>query len=458
MTTPRLLEVAERHADQFGDQRPEGVPLRRRLAHALSDRAAHGSGPRIAAILKRMAGASEPVGGRNRERARRARPRIRDGADGALRWRRRHRLDRGRRRAHWQLFPQRDALVPFLTAARGLSAANRERLLAAVETYIRRDDAVAATLARTEGLAPPSQPAPSAEACRRAVGLPEVRTAARLGSGVRCGVAASGEIERRLDEARALVDTDERAARLFVVASQLATSDDARQVAEGRAVLEEAALAGSSHAALELGLMLAAGRRRGGCGGGCRVDDARRSRGWRRRRCCSAGRSSPSSRARRTGSPGCARRRRRRSGMRSGCSAWAYLRGLGVARDAAQARVMLQAAAQHEVVEAQVELAALFADGIGGARDEAAAAAWNKRAAESVAIRSAAGASPSGRWRSRAAWRARCRGSSAPPAPAAVRRRRAWRGCMPTGATYPADADAAARWRARAVELGYSER
>jgi hypothetical protein len=40
LTTPRLLEVAERHPSEFGDQRPEGLALREVMAHARAHRRA----------------------------------------------------------------------------------------------------------------------------------------------------------------------------------------------------------------------------------------------------------------------------------------------------------------------------------------------------------------------------------------------------------------------------------
>ena len=66
---------------------------------------------------------------------------------------------------------QRDSIVSFLEAARHLGDEARTRLLAAVEAYVKRDDAVAATLARGEGLAAPARPAPTTDDCRRAIGL-----------------------------------------------------------------------------------------------------------------------------------------------------------------------------------------------------------------------------------------------------------------------------------------------
>jgi hypothetical protein len=61
-TTPRLLDVAERSQALFADQRPEGLPLRDELGHALADRATAANAPQIARLLERLA-ADEPVGG-----------------------------------------------------------------------------------------------------------------------------------------------------------------------------------------------------------------------------------------------------------------------------------------------------------------------------------------------------------------------------------------------------------
>ena len=268
-------------------------------------------------------------------------------------------------------------------------------------------------------------------------------------------MAGAGEIERRLVEARAVSDAGERAARLFVVASQMVASEDAREQAEARVVLEEAAEAGSSYAALELGLMLTGGR-----GGGV---DAAGGVAWIER-AAEAGLT-----AAQTLLGGALLTVESRAGdgvawLRKAAAAqewnafWllgvAFLRGLGVARDEAQARLLLQAAAQHEVVEAQLELAAMYAGGVGGARDDAAAATWDKRAAESghalgclrTAERTLAqpgGAARALPWLERAA--------EAGSGEAAARLARLYR----DGRDIPADADAAARWSARAVELGH---
>lgn len=167
VTTPRLIEVAERNAAAFGDQRVEGVTLRHTLAHALANRAGGGQGPRVAAALKRLA-ANGPVGGGAASVLGEYEPafvtaQVQRWGDGAADW-----LEEAARSL--AMF-QRDALLPFLQAVRALDAGNRQRIVAAVESYIKRDDAQAGALARAEGLHPPSRPAPSADECRRAAGL-----------------------------------------------------------------------------------------------------------------------------------------------------------------------------------------------------------------------------------------------------------------------------------------------
>jgi hypothetical protein len=167
MTTPRLLDVAQRHAALFADQRPEGIPLRDEMAHALADRSSRGDGPQIASVLKRLA-ADEPVGGGAASVLGEQAPefvtaQVKRWGDGAIDW-----LEEAARTL--AMF-RRDAILPFLTAARGLSDGNRERLVAAVDAYVKRDDALATTIAQTEGLPPPTQPAPSTAECRRAIGL-----------------------------------------------------------------------------------------------------------------------------------------------------------------------------------------------------------------------------------------------------------------------------------------------
>ncbi len=261
------------------------------------------------------------------------------------------------------------------------------------------------------------------------------------------------ERERRIVEARAVVDAGERAARLFVIATQLAASAEPADVVRARALLEEAAEAGSTHAALELGLMLTAGR-----GGAV---DAEAGVAWIAR-AAEAGLGAAAvllGGALLTVEPRAGEGvawLRKAAAAQEWSAFWllgvAYLRGLGVARDAAQARLMLQEAAQHEVADAQLELAALYAGGVGGARDDAAAAAWEKRAAEAghavgcwrVAERALAQAGGVARalpWLERAV---------AAGSVAAAERLAALHA---DGRELPRDDEAAARWRARADEL-----
>jgi hypothetical protein len=63
LTTPRLLDVATRHSDLYGEHAPEGVTLRYEIAFALSDRADETHGPRIAALLREMSRQGEIGGG-----------------------------------------------------------------------------------------------------------------------------------------------------------------------------------------------------------------------------------------------------------------------------------------------------------------------------------------------------------------------------------------------------------
>lgn len=167
LTASRLLEVAERHAALYGDQAPEGVSLRHELAFALSNGVDEHNGARVAAVLREMA-SHEPIGGGAASVLGRYQPEF--VAAQAQRW--------GDAQASWiieatrslALF-RRDAIVPFLQALRGLAPSTRTRVLEVVEEYIKRDDATATALARGQRLPPPTAPAPSADECKRAIGL-----------------------------------------------------------------------------------------------------------------------------------------------------------------------------------------------------------------------------------------------------------------------------------------------
>ena len=139
-----------------------------------------------------------------------------------------------------------------------------------------------------------------------------------------------------------------------------ATGDEAA-TAEARALLATAARDGSAMAAFDLAMLLFAGR--GGpvdTAAGLVVARARGARARRRRRRCSAGCCSSTPRARPKASPGCGARRRRARRSAFWLLGAAHLRGLGVAVDAHQARLLFAAAAEAGVVEAQLELARLY--------------------------------------------------------------------------------------------------
>lgn len=165
LSTPILLDAAAKHAELFGEQIVEGIRLRDRMAHALSN-LAYRVGERVAVLLRDMCvdgpviGAGSVLG--------RFFPEFVVAKLAA--W-----GERGDRffvdaAGSIALF-RRDTILPFLNAARGLSAVLRQEVLDAVEHFIKRDDAAAAAMAKSEGFPPPSKPAPSAEYCRRAVGL-----------------------------------------------------------------------------------------------------------------------------------------------------------------------------------------------------------------------------------------------------------------------------------------------
>ncbi len=167
LTMPRLLGVAERHPELYGDQAPDGIPLRHELAFALSNGVDERNGPRVATVLKGLA-ANQPIGGGAASVLGRYEPEF--VASQAFLW--------GDAQVSWiveatrtlALF-RRDELVTFLHALRGLSRATRTRVLEVVEEYIKRDDATATALAQGQRLPPPTQPAPSADECKRAIGL-----------------------------------------------------------------------------------------------------------------------------------------------------------------------------------------------------------------------------------------------------------------------------------------------
>lgn len=166
LTTPRLLEVATKHPELYGDQAPEGTTLRHELAFALSNRARPETAAQVAALLRDMSEhevletAALLVGRHDPGFV----------IDRAEVW--------GEAQARWladaagsiAMF-RRDALLPVLQAFRGFGHAAKERILQQVERYIQRDDAAATSFAQGEQLPPPTRPAPSPAECRQAIGL-----------------------------------------------------------------------------------------------------------------------------------------------------------------------------------------------------------------------------------------------------------------------------------------------
>jgi hypothetical protein len=167
LVAPRLLDVAEHHAALYGDQTPEDETLRSALGRAVSAYATADNAARVAAVLREMV-RHEPIEGSVPGVLGRLEPLF--VAAQVPKW--------GDAQARWfadaagsMALVQRDAVIPFLEAVRGLSKESRERILAQVEDNISRDDATAASRARVYGLPPPTKPAPSADDCKRAIGL-----------------------------------------------------------------------------------------------------------------------------------------------------------------------------------------------------------------------------------------------------------------------------------------------
>lgn len=167
LTTPRLLELGERHRELYGKQAPEGSTLRNELGFALSNGVDEHNGPRIARVLEQLA-ADEPIGGGAASVLGRYAPdfviaQVWKWNDAQASWI----VDAARSLA---LF-RRDAVVAFLQALRGYGRATRARVLDVVEEYIKRDDAAAKALAQSQGLPLPARAAPSPDECKRAIGL-----------------------------------------------------------------------------------------------------------------------------------------------------------------------------------------------------------------------------------------------------------------------------------------------
>ncbi len=264
----------------------------------------------------------------------------------------------------------------------------------------------------------------------------------------------------RRDAEAALVepDDDRRAARLYIAACELAACDDAVAVGEGRGLMQLGADQGSPHAALAVGLMMLAGR-------GGPVDRARGLAYLERAADAALAAAAVALGGLLLLEPATAAAGvdwlRRAAAAGDEQAFWllgaAHLRGLGVAVDPRRARMLYGVAAERGVVAAQLELARLFEDGVGGARDPEAAARWEQAAADAGSAEGCFrlglrhGARPGGTARA-LAWlmRAADLGSAA----AAARLARLYR---EDGALTQLEsaADHAASWSARAISLGW---
>lgn len=150
LTAPRLIEVATKHPELYGDQAPEGTTLRHELAFALSNRARPENAAQVAALLRDMSEhevletAALLIGRHDPDFV----------IDRTTVW--------GEAQARWfadaagsiAMF-RRDALLPALQAFRGFGEAAKQRILEQVERYIQRDDGAATSLAVGEQLAAP---------------------------------------------------------------------------------------------------------------------------------------------------------------------------------------------------------------------------------------------------------------------------------------------------------------
>ena len=264
------------------------------------------------------------------------------------------------------------------------------------------------------------------------------------------------ELRAQLPAAMQIADHAERAARLYFLGSLLCAAEDERFHADGFEALRAAAQAGSTHAAFEMGMMLASGRsveasrvgavamlRKAAEGGHADAalhlarllleDPARRSEGieWLQKSAASG-----------------TAEARHLLGL-------AHLHGLGVPKDFAEARRLQAEAANSGVAEAQLELALMLRQGIGGPGDLRAADEWERRAADAGEGRAclnmavyAATASPP-RITEMRTWYERA--ATAGNAEAAARLAILFQG----GGQLEADEEESKRWFLRAAELGY---
>lgn len=267
-------------------------------------------------------------------------------------------------------------------------------------------------------------------------------------------MATVEELLAEATDALAIDDRDVRAARLFVLAGRLQATGGEYATAEARVLLTRAARDGYALAAFDLAMLLMAGR-----GGDVDIGAGLE---WLGR----AATELPTAAAVLGGmllfdaesAPDGIAWLRQAAAANEPAAFWllgaAHLRGLGVAVDERQARVLLTQAAEAGVVEAQLELARLYVAGVGGVRDESAAARWELAAAEAgnadgcLRVAERVASRPGGLSRA-IAWLERA--ANAGSAEAAARLASIYF----MGREVPPDPAQAERWKRRADELGW---
>ena len=170
-TLPRLVDLAEHHADRFADQEVAGVRLRERLQHAIANqvRAPGRDSAQLLALLRQLeddklssASTATVFGALDPEYLTKRVSGLDDSAEAAA--------YRQNGAAAVALY-QRDRLPLLLRALASRPAAEKEQVLAAVLPNLVLDEDKVVRIALKNRLPPPRAPAPSEADCRAALGL-----------------------------------------------------------------------------------------------------------------------------------------------------------------------------------------------------------------------------------------------------------------------------------------------
>jgi hypothetical protein len=170
-TLPRLVDVAEHHADRFADERVGGARLRERLQHAIANqaRAPGRDCAQLTALLRRLDDGSLPSAGTATAFAAldpdyftTVAVRLGDTPE---------EIAYRKSGAAAVALYQRDRILPLLGALAPRPREEKEQLLLAVLANLALDDDKVARIAHKNRLPPPAQPAPSEADCRAALGL-----------------------------------------------------------------------------------------------------------------------------------------------------------------------------------------------------------------------------------------------------------------------------------------------